>query len=450
MSRSLTIQLFHGARWHDAATLRIEQPELGRHGSVALGYDSDYALQWLERDDEHACSLILPVELMLPHRAQRWFGFLDDIMPSGAARRYWVDQLGLQGLRGDRQDFELLRQGTIAPVGNLRIRESLEGLPGHHAVRARRFTVDDVVERHTDFLEYAQQMGAVSGGATGAGGEAPKLLLRCSDRDEVWIDTFQDDLDCEDRHYLVKFPRGRRSGRDCDILRGEYHYYRELADLGIDTVDVSTMRLIEGERFPCLWLPRFDVRFKKGKLQRFGLESVYSILHEPPASRLRHGDVIRRLVAILQQQYRVRELGESFEREAFVSQWLQRDLLNILFGNSDNHGRNTAFLKTPGGIRLSPVYDFAPMKADSEGVIRTLQWGVPLEVGGEYDWPAITDSLSDLVDPERLMTDLRRLAAQVAGLRDRLKANGFPEALLRVPALGLDAVDDRLGRWGLL
>ncbi|MEX1199077.1 MAG: HipA domain-containing protein [Pseudohongiellaceae bacterium] len=450
MSASLTIQLFHGARWHDAARLQLEQPELGRQGEAALGYERDYALQWLERDDEYACSLVLPVELMLSHRAPHWFGFLDDIMPSGAARRYWVGQLGLQGLRGDRQDFELLKWGTIAPVGNLRVRESMENLPDYSTVRERRFTVGDVAERHTDFLEYAQQMGAVSGGATGAGGEAPKLLLRCSERNEVWIDTFQDDVVCPDRHYLVKFPRGQRSERDCDILRGEYAYYCELDALGIDTIDASAMRLVEGEQYPSLWLPRFDVCHVDGQLQRFGLESVYSILHEPPATPLRHGDAIRRLVAVLQQQYRVRELDESFDREAFVSQWLQRDLLNIVFGNSDNHGRNTAFLKTPAGIRLSPVYDFAPMKADPEGIIRTLQWGAPLEAGGDYNWPAIAASLSDVATPERLMADLRTLAGRLAGLRDRLMTRGMPETLLRVPALGLDTVDDRLKRWELL
>ena len=44
-----------------------------------------------------------------------------------------------------------------------------------------------------------------TGTPTGAGGETPKLLLRCSDQEKIWIDTFQDQHDMADAHYLVKF-----------------------------------------------------------------------------------------------------------------------------------------------------------------------------------------------------------------------------------------------------
>lgn len=67
-----------------------------------------------------------------------------------------------------QQDSVLLRHGTIAPVGNLRIRESLPETRSDNLSK-QRFTVTDVIERQVDFLEYAQQMGAASGGATGAG-----------------------------------------------------------------------------------------------------------------------------------------------------------------------------------------------------------------------------------------------------------------------------------------
>ncbi len=68
-------------------------------------------------------------------------------------------------------------------------------------------------------------MGAISSGATGAGGEAPKLLIRVSQDQQVWIDTYQNSFDEPDQHYLVKFPRNNRSAIDCDILRTEYHFY---------------------------------------------------------------------------------------------------------------------------------------------------------------------------------------------------------------------------------
>jgi serine/threonine-protein kinase HipA len=146
----------------------------------------------------------------------------------------------------------------------------------------------------------------------------------------------------------------------------------------------------------------------------------------------------------------VREGQEEFDSEAFVLDWVKRDLLNIAFGNSDNHGRNTALLKRPEGIWLAPIYDFAPMKADPEGVTRTTQWGPPLEIGGNYNWAAIADSLSDLVAPERAMDELRKLAAGLEGLDERLAARGVPARILNMPAVGLRTLDTRLKRWGLL
>lgn len=446
----LTIQIYHQHHWQDAATLEIPNPDKGTHGPARVGYQQDYALEWMFRDDEHACSLTLPVELMAKHHGERWFGFIDDIMPAGASRRYWVNQLGLQGLPASRQDAELLRQGTIAPVGNLRIRESLPTLPAGSGLRERRFPMSDVIERHSDFLEYAQQMGAASGGATGAGGEAPKLLVRRTPEDDVWIDTWQDDPTNSDDHFLVKFPRGQRSADDCDILRAEYHYYRELNDLGIDTISTSGLQLIEGEHYPSLWLPRFDVEMRADGLCRFGLESVYALLNAPPGAHLKHVPVIRHLASLLNRQHRVAELGEAFDLERFVIEWVKRDLLNVAFGNSDNHGRNSALLKRQEGIWHAPVYDFAPMKADPEGITRATQWGVPLEQGGEFDWFGIAEALGDLAPPDKIMNELKTLGQQLRGLHERLIERGAPPRLLAKPALGLITLDAKLERWGLL
>jgi len=445
----LTLQIHHQGQWHDAAVLELPHPELGTAGPARLGYLQEHALAWMSRDDEHACSLTLPVELMMRHHGERWFGFLEDIMPAGASRRYWIAHLGIQGLTSGQQDSELLRRGTIAPVGNMRIREAVPSRPPGSTLEALRFPLSDVIERHTDFLEYAQQMGAASGGATGAGGEAPKLLVRRTAGDEVWIDTWQDDPTTLDPHFLVKFPRGQRGDDDCDILRAEYHYYRELAELGIDTVSLQGLQLSEGERYPSLWLPRFDVEVRDGRLCRFGLESVYALLGVAPGTHLRHPAVLERLVALLERQHRVQELGEAFDRKAFVIEWVKRDLLNVAFGNSDNHGRNAALLKRPEGIWHAPVYDFAPMKADPEGVTRTTQWGAPLEQGGDFDWPAIARALGALIDPDRLMAELEDLGGRLQGLEERLAARGLPEGILTRPAVGLGHLDQRLKRWGL-
>ncbi|CRH38977.1 type II toxin-antitoxin system HipA family toxin [Pantoea ananatis] len=437
----LTLQLFIKGRWHDAAQLNIQHPHQGRESPALLAYNFDYAVEYLDRNDYASCSLNYPVMLIGSYAARPWFTFLDDIMPAGASRRYWIQQLGLQGKSAAEQDFWLLKSGTIAPVGNQRIKESIPALPAQSQLRDRRFPSEWAIERDSDFLAYAQQMGAASGGATGAGGEAPKLLLRYTPQDEVWIDTWQDDVHNQDAHYLVKYPRGARSAIDCDILRAEYHYYHELASMGFDTIPCEKMKLCEGSRYPSLWLPRFDVSYIAGEKVMYGLESVYSIMRKPPGSYLNHFEVISTLITHLNPDRRA--------QEAFVIEWVKRDMLNIAFGNSDNHGRNSAILKKDTGMWLAPIYDFAPMKADPEGVVRTTQWGAPFEEGGQYQWQKIAAALDDLVPSDRLLAELAVLARQLIGLKERLLQRGIPASILTMPALGFDYLDQRIEGWQL-
>lgn len=437
----LTLQLFIKGRWHDAAQLNIQHPHQGRESPALLAYNFDYAVEYLDRNDYASCSLNYPVMLIGSYAARPWFTFLDDIMPAGASRRYWIQQLGLQGKSAAEQDFWLLKSGTIAPVGNQRIKESIPALPAQSQLRDRRFPSEWAIERDSDFLAYAQQMGAASGGATGAGGEAPKLLLRYTPQDEVWIDTWQDDVHNQDAHYLVKYPRGARSAIDCDILRAEYHYYHELASMGFDTIPCEKMKLCEGSRYPSLWLPRFDVSYIAGEKVMYGLESVYSIMRKPPGSYLNHFEVISTLITHLNPDRRA--------QEAFVIEWVKRDMLNIAFGNSDNHGRNSAILKKHTGMWLAPIYDFAPMKADPEGVVRTTQWGAPFEEGGQYQWQKIAAALDDLVPSDRLLAELAVLARQLIGLKERLLQRGIPASILTMPALGFDYLDQRIEGWQL-
>lgn len=442
---NLTIQALLDGGWVDIAELTLNDPGRGRYGTSKLAYSSiEHTLEYLARRDTPACSINLPVAIAETYRRPTWFTFLDDIIPSGAARRYWVQLLGLSGQSGPAQDSELLSKGTIAPIGNLRIKEALpEKVPGSQ-LRQYRFNDEDVCERQTDFLEYAQEMGAASGGATGAGGEAPKLLLRRSSKGEVWIDTWQDDACNLDQHYLVKFPRNNRSEIDCDILRAEYHYYLELDALGVETVDVSKLRLLEGSTYPSLWIPRFDVSYETGREQRFGLESIYSVMEQEPGSFLNHFDVLRKLVEVLH------ECNHKFDSSTFVAEWVRRDLLNVAFGNSDNHGRNSALLKRPHHIDLAPVYDFAPMKADPEGITRTTKWGIPFEEGGNFNWINICNELSDIADPAQILNTLKAQASALSGLGQRLRNRGVSSNIINMPTFGFSRLDEKLKRWELL
>ncbi|WHR57980.1 type II toxin-antitoxin system HipA family toxin [Acinetobacter haemolyticus] len=442
--QKLTIQALLDQNWLDIAELKLIEPKLGSASASELVYELEYAIQNLDKRDEHACSLSLPVQILINHESSSWFGFLDDIVPSGAARRYWVNFLGLQRLTYAEQDSILLEKGGIAPVGNLRIKEALPPINPDSTLHLRYFSQNDVADRNVDFLEYAQQMGAISGGATGAGGEAPKLLIRATKDQNIWIDTYQQNFDQPDQHYLIKFPRNNRSEIDCNILRAEYYYYQELKELGFNTIETTEMKLIEGEKYPSLWLPRFDVEWRNQQWHRHGLESVYSVLNKASGSHLNHFEVIDNLCDLLTV------IDSNFDATQFICEWLQRDLLNIIFGNSDNHGRNTSFLKKSGKISLAPIYDFAPMKADPEVVTRSTTWGSPYEEGGEYRWEQITQKLAHLCDPNLSMKTLKSLASNLVGLKQRLIDKGVPKQIMDMPALSFDYVEAKLERWELL
>lgn len=442
--KKLTIQALLDASWLDIAELKLLESKQGSASASELEYELEYAIQNLDKRDEHACSLSLPVQILIKHESSTWFGFLDDIVPSGAARRYWVNYLDLQRLTHAEQDSILLEKGGIAPVGNLRIKEALPPINPDSTLHLRYFSKEDVADRNVDFLEYAQQMGAISGGATGAGGEAPKLLIRVSPDQKVWIDTYQENFDQPDQHYLVKFPRNKRSEIDCDIVRAEYYYYQILNELGFDTIETTQMKLIEGTKYPSLWLPRFDTEWRNQQWHRHGLESVYSVLNKSSGSHLNHFEVIENLCNLLIH------IDSDFDTSQFICEWIQRDLLNIIFGNSDNHGRNTSFLKKSGKISLSPIYDFAPMKADPEVVIRSTTWGSPYEEGGEYRWVQITQKLAPWCDPDLSIGVLKSLARNLVGLKQRLIDKGVPKQIIEMPALSFDYIEAKLKRWELL
>lgn len=444
----LTVQAFLDNGWRDIAQILFPDGERQVYTITGLEYDSGYAVEYLFRDDHHAVSLNYPVQLFFDDGGSPgWMRFLDDIMPAGASRRYWLKWLDIEGLTPDQQNYVLLRYGAISPVGNLRIKESL---PVKSAEKPL-FTVADVKERAADFLDYAQQRGAAAGGATGAGGEAPKLLLRCNRENRVWIDTWQDEPDNQDLYYLVKFPCGRRSEVDNNILRAEFHYYHELTAMGFDTIPIANMRLEEGSHYPSLWLPRFDIAdTENGGVKRYAMESVYSLLNKGPGAALFHDETIRALIDKIAASHTVAEQGGTFDARAFVIEWVRRDLLNIVFGNSDNHGRNTSLLRDERGIRLAPIYDFAPMKADPEGIPRSTRWPREVETGGDYDFVGIAALLDELVPGETLLTALRATARQLLSLKARLGERGVPEQILSMPSIGFDYIADKLTRWGLL
>ena len=83
----LTIQALLDTKWLDIAELKILEPHKGSASASELVYELEYAISYLDKRDEHACSLALPVQMLIQHESKVWFRFLDDIVPAGAARR---------------------------------------------------------------------------------------------------------------------------------------------------------------------------------------------------------------------------------------------------------------------------------------------------------------------------------------------------------------------------
>ncbi|WP_067094565.1 hypothetical protein [Marinomonas atlantica] len=85
--KSLTIQALFNQQWRDIAIINMAEPEKGNASPCSLGYEMDYSIEWLDYDDEHACGLMLPVQVMIQKEGgeYRWHAIteeLEDLCPS--------------------------------------------------------------------------------------------------------------------------------------------------------------------------------------------------------------------------------------------------------------------------------------------------------------------------------------------------------------------------------
>lgn len=145
-----------------------------------------------------------------------------------------------------------------------------------------------------------------------------------------------------------------------------------------------------------------------------------------------------------------KEAGQEQQVNDLIAEYLRRDLINKILGNSDNHGRNMAVIRDDDRLRLAPIYDLAPMVLDAEGVTRTTKWSSDIERAGEVDWRRACESLSPLISPEQAFEQLRQDAALLLALPDLLRDSGLPEVVMNHPAVALRQLEQRFRGWGLL
>ncbi len=380
------IEIFFNNRWRQAAVFELKSTEELRRGIKGAGifeYDMDYAMNHLNSRSIEAVSCLYPVNFEI-HSTSFWPSFLLDILPSGANRRYFLNELGIRN--NPEADWPLLLAGAGNPPGNIRIAQAVsrqikDENPSHDG-----FNYDEVVNRAEYFIEYAKEHGAPVAGSSGAQGDAPKFLLTQDRNGKFHADGALPDTHAK-KHWLVKFPRGK-SQVDRDILRNECAYHLVAEKVGLHTI--HSLRFDND----VLFVPRFDRVPGQSGVIRYGLESLSSL---SGISEFGFSMPLEKLCTVIAKY--------STDPEKDIIEFIYRDILNVAMGNTDNHGRNTAFLKYPDGrTRLSPLYDFAPMFLDDQGIPRTCRW-TGIETGGIPEWGKVAELLDRLnIAPEQIRT----------------------------------------------
>lgn len=375
-----TIQIYIDGGWRPIATF---EPYTGdeREGYAGCGgylehdpgyvYDFFQSLKKEKHEELPRLSLPIPITFAL-EKYKRWPAFLLDLLPTGAGRRVLVDQMHL---RDDAAaDWQLLLGGARYPVGWLRI------LPGDgqevsdDTRTSRGFTHEEIAAREQNFLEYMIEQGASIAGSSDVQGESPKLLLTEDEEGLFHADGALPD-DRARRHWLVKFSR-KRTELERQILRNECGYLHLAHRLGADVYDVKRIHL---EQDRALFIPRFDrVCTAENTVLRFGMESFASAAGVAEFGQPARHEVHCNLL-----------LDYSSSPAEDLLEYLRRDILNVCMGNTDNHARNHAFRKKAGEVRLSPLYDFAPMFFSDDGYMRVARWDKDKEHMGQPDWTAV-------------------------------------------------------------
>ncbi|MCE6967183.1 type II toxin-antitoxin system HipA family toxin [Cereibacter sphaeroides] len=431
----MTFQIHADGAWHDAATVAFSEPARGIAGSTVTSYDTDYWSDFASRDgirapviDRRAVSVRHPVNLEIL-RSDRWPAWLLDLMPQGIARTRIARE---EGHRPDDPAVELkllLRTGG-APIGNIRLKEAWIGEQARiAALRCPPLTDEDIEQRTEAFIEVVDRFAHLASGSSGVQGEWPKALMTRSSHDGRWYpDPFVPTKEGVE-HVIVKL---LKSSGDNDrlILEAEASYLEMARAFGLHVA--VPLRPAPG----VLVMPRFDRSVVDGQVFLHGQESLTSALGVAEFGVPKHHEDY--LEAI--DRFSERPAEDRLE-------YLMRDVLNLAAGNPDNHGRNTAFTRPAnGGVRLSPLFDFAPMRLSDAGIARQSRWRCLDGNDPDGDWEKVCAAVAC----EGLRVDDVRGALIAAlpflrGLRGIAAEHGVPdEAIARAiaPERVVKAIED--------
>jgi serine/threonine-protein kinase HipA len=403
----IDVEIHHSGDWHSAARINIKNEALGFQGASTVEYDIDY---WMNNAavestddkivfDQRAFSIADPVDLD-DHYRKTWPPFLLDLMPQGHARRKLANHMKIDE-NARSSDLQLLLRAGSNAVGNVRIRQAVDDESKRlEQVTRQGVSEDEIFGRSERFTEIVDYFALLASGSSGLQGEWPKVAMTQATDGLYYPDVLVRD-DEAIRHVIIKFLRSN-SPQDEMILEGEAIYSKLAVQIGLNVSEPS--RYAQG----VLVIPRFDRRIAgDGTVIRLGQESFVS------ASNVAEFGFIgthERYIGLIKNVS-----ANPFED---VVEYMKREIANQALGNPDNHGRNTAFSKSAdAGIRLSPLFDFAPMRLALEGVSRSTRWAAMLDRHSDHspDWDEIVRVIyGEQEDAGRLLAEIKAFGTVLA------------------------------------
>jgi len=405
MDQYCTLQIYQEDEWLDCAIVEIVgQQQTGWQAATRTSYLFEYAISYMNLSDGHALAYHLPVNVQNTLQST-WPAFLMDLLPQGYGRKELLRQLNFSENTQEQADWALLKAGAGNPIGNLRIKEAYEWLQGQFPVQQNHgFSLDQVVERQEKFIESLASYGLFIAGSSGIQGEWPKLLLTQGHDDLFYLDHTLTDHQVK-QHWLVKFSRGSDQNLD-KILMHEALYMKIAQYLGLR---VHQELELHGKT---LFIPRFDRKVSDGKVERIAQESIASLGGKAGFGvRMTHNQICSLLMQC------------CTEPKQEIFEYLKRDLANVALGNKDNHTRNTAIQRFNNGIiRLTPLFDFAPMWLHPDGIARTTRWERD-DHGGMPIWHSVIEQIAEstMIDPKEIKAVLIEQLALYQGLLEHMQ-----------------------------
>lgn len=424
MSQETDLEIFVNDRWVSAGVLRWNQGicdlEMDRtffdgglgHPVVSLSLpEKQDHFSW---KDAQARTAVIPP-------------FLYDLLPQGQARDHLIRTLHVEH-RDDRADLPILLHGSVNPIGRLRLKTAVGyWQPALDDARTQAdqwaFTQDQVTMRDEKFVEAMHAFGFIAAGSGSLQGAAPKFLLAVN-RDGLFVpDMLLGDADVT-KHVLVKYPRDPR-GIDQDILRHEAIFLNVAAQIGLRSGDEP----VQWEQ-DTLIFKRFDREISGSRVIRLHQESLLSASGIPGFGRMvDHEDFIEVIN------------NKATDPQKEITEYIKRDMLNIVLGNTDNHGRNTALQITQeGDVQLCPVFDIAPMFMDASAIPRQTRWRTDKENSGIVQWSQVVDALPDTLNQDVVTKAVADFMEKLAAVPILLKEMDANERTLERVRRGLDMV----------